>query len=72
MQVLSQETARKVLMFIIEQKNPTHTDIVYNLGISAASVNWHVSPLISFKIIDSTTNGKYTIYHYLIMLILNT
>ena len=49
-------------MFIIEQKNPTHTDIVYNLGISAASVNWHVSRLISFKIIDSTKNGKYTRY----------
>jgi len=62
LQVLSQETARKVLMFIIERKNPTHTDIVNSIGISAASVNWHVSRLIAFKIIHSTKNGRYTRY----------
>jgi predicted transcriptional regulator len=62
LQVLSQETARKILMFIIERKYPTHTDIVNSIGISAASVNWHVSRLIAFNIIHSTKNGKYTRY----------
>ena len=36
LQVLSQDTARKILMFIIERNNPTHTDIVNSIGISAA------------------------------------
>jgi predicted transcriptional regulator len=62
LQILSQKTARKILMFIIERKNPTHTDIVNNIGISAPSVNWHVRRLIAFKIVEATKKGKYTRY----------
>jgi predicted transcriptional regulator len=46
LQILRQETAREILMFIIEQKNPTQTDIVNSIGISAASVNWHIIILV--------------------------
>jgi predicted transcriptional regulator len=62
LQVLSQETPRQILMFIIEQKNPTQTDIVKTIKISAASVNWHIRRLISFKIIYETRDGKYKRY----------
>jgi predicted transcriptional regulator len=62
LQVLSQETARKVLMFIIERKNPTHKDIVKSIGISAPSVNWHVGRLIALKLIEREKKGKYTRY----------
>jgi predicted transcriptional regulator len=74
LQVLSQETARKILMFIIERNNPTHTDIVNNNGISAASVNWHVRRLIALKIIYEIrleTEGTRDI-NFLIVLIPNT
>jgi len=62
LQVLNQETAREILMFIIERKNPTQSDIVNKIGISAASVNWHVRRLIAFKIIDELREGKYKRY----------
>jgi predicted transcriptional regulator len=62
LQVLNQETAREILMFIIERKNPTQSDIVNKIGISAASVNWHVRRLIAFKIIDEIREGKYKRY----------
>jgi predicted transcriptional regulator len=62
LQILRQETAREILMFIIEQKNPTQTDIVNSIGISAASVNWHIRHLIDFKIIEGAKKGKYTRY----------
>ena len=62
LQFFRQETAREILMFIIEQKNPTQTDIVNSIGISAASVNWHVRHLIDFKIIGGAKEGKYTRY----------
>jgi predicted transcriptional regulator len=62
LQVLRQETAREILMFIIERKNPTQIDIVNSIGISAASVNWHIKHLIDFKIIERAKRGKYTIY----------
>jgi predicted transcriptional regulator len=62
LQVLNQETAREILMFIIERKNPTQSDIVNKIEISAASVNWHVRRLIAFKIIDELREGKYKRY----------
>ena len=62
LQVLRQETAGEILMFIIEGKNPTQTDIANSIGISAASVNWHVRRLIDFKIIEGVKKGKYTRY----------
>ncbi len=62
LQVLRQETAREILMFIIERKNPTQKDIVNKIGISAASVNWHVGRLIDSKIIEGAKKGKYTRY----------
>lgn len=62
LQVLNQETAREILMFIIERKNPTQSEIVNKFGISAASVNWHVKRLIAFRIIDEVREGKYKRY----------
>jgi predicted transcriptional regulator len=62
LQVLRQETARQILLFVIEQKNPTQTDIVNTIGISAASVNWHIRRLISFKLIYEIKDGRYKRY----------
>ena len=39
LKILNQETTRDILMFIIEQKNPTQTNIVDYINISAPSVN---------------------------------
>jgi predicted transcriptional regulator len=50
LQVLGQETTREILMLIIERQAPTQTDIVISLGISAASVNWHIRHLINVNI----------------------
>ena len=61
-QMLNQETPREIILFIIEQKNPTQTDIVKKLGISAPSVNWHVKRLIYFKILAEIREGKYKRY----------
>jgi predicted transcriptional regulator len=63
LQVLGQETTRDILMQIIERQAPTQTDIVSNVGISAASVNWHIRHLIRFKLIEEVKVGKYKRYH---------
>jgi len=62
LEVLTHETARKILMFIIEQKNPTQTDIVNNVRISARSISWHVGRLIALKMIKEIKDGKYKRY----------
>lgn len=62
LQILSQETTRQILMFIVEQKSPTQTDIVNSVGISASSVNWHMRHLIEFKLVEEIKEGKYKRY----------
>ena len=62
LEVLNHETTRDLLLFIIEQRNPTHTDIVNYLGISSSSVNWHTTRLIELQIIYETKDGKYRRY----------
>lgn len=62
LEVLTHETARKILMFIIEQKSPTQTDIVNSVSISARSISWHVGRLIALKMIREIKDGKYKRY----------
>ena len=60
--VLNQETPREIILFIIEQKSPTQSDIVKRLGSSAPSINWHVKRLIDLNLIDEFKEGKYKRY----------
>jgi predicted transcriptional regulator len=62
LEILTHETARKILMFIMEQKNPTQTDIVNSVKISARSISWHVGRLIALGIISEARDGRYKRY----------
>jgi predicted transcriptional regulator len=62
LQILSQETGREILMFVIERRNPTQTDIVNHTRLSPSSVNWHVKRLISSQIIKEVRVGRYKKY----------
>jgi len=62
LEVLTHEAARKIIMFIIEQKSPTQTDIVNSVKISARSISWHVGRLVALKIITEIKDGKYKRY----------
>lgn len=63
LEVLTHETARKILMVIVEQKSPTQTDIVISIKISARSISWHVGRLVALKIITEIKDGKYKRYN---------
>jgi len=62
LQVLTQETAREILMLIIERGNPTHTEISDKIRISSASVNWHIKRLTDLDLISEEKEGKYKRY----------
>ena len=62
LQILTQETSRKILMFIIEKQNPTQNQISESIGISTPSVNWHLSRLIDYEVIYEIRDGKYKRY----------
>lgn len=59
---LGQETARKVLMFIVERQTPTQTDIVKSTGLSPSSINWHMRRLIDLRSVREIKEGKHRIY----------
>lgn len=63
MKILNQDTARDILLLVIEKKNPTQTDIVNNIKISPATANWHISRLVEFDIIQEQRDGKFKRYH---------
>ncbi len=50
------------MLFIIENKNATQVDLVRRIGISGASVNWHIKRLLEFNLIFESKSGKYKRY----------
>jgi DNA-binding transcriptional ArsR family regulator len=62
LEVLSNETAREILMFIVERKSPSQTEIGERVGISPASVNWHIKRLEGTRIIDEVREGRFKRY----------
>jgi predicted transcriptional regulator len=65
LQILIQERAREILLFILEKQDPTQSEIVNKIGISPASVNWHVQRLISAKVIAEIRDGRFKRYRIL-------
>lgn len=62
LQVISQETAREILLYIIEKRNPNQSDLVERFGIAPPSVIWHIKRLIEFGLITENRSGKYKTY----------
>ena len=62
LQVLNHTSLRKIILFIIEKKNPSKNEIVNYLNISYSSVNWHLERLIAYKMIIEKKNGKSSRY----------
>jgi len=62
LEVLSHKTAREILILIIEQRNPTQSDIAAKIGLSAPSVSWHVRRLTDASVISEEREGKYKRY----------
>jgi predicted transcriptional regulator len=62
LQVLGNDTAREILLFIGEQASPTQTDVSQRIGISPPSVNWHIKRLSRLGIIDEVVDGRFKRY----------
>ena len=63
LEILSQDTARKILLLIIVNKNLTQSELTKILGISAGSINWHIKRLIEFNFVSEIKTGKYKKYN---------
>jgi len=64
LKILNQETAREILLIILEKKNPTQTDIADTIGLSSASVNWHIKRLNQLGLILENRDGRFKRYSF--------
>lgn len=62
LEVLSNETARDILMFIIEKGNPTQSEIASRIGVSAPSISWHVRRMAEKRVITELRERRYRRY----------
>lgn len=62
LKILNKETEREILMFIIERKKPTQTEIVEKIQISAPSISWHLDNLLGLNLIKEERDGKFKKY----------
>lgn len=65
LKIINQDTAREILLYIIEKKSPSQSDLAKNIGISPASINWHMARLVSLGIISESRDGKYKKYQFI-------
>jgi len=64
LKIMNQETAREILLIILEKKNPTQTDIANLLKISSPSVNWHIKRLMELNLIREIKDGRFKRYDF--------
>lgn len=62
LRALYHRNTRRILMFIMERKNPTLKDIVRNIDISYATVRWHVNRLSDLGMVFELKDGRYRRY----------
>ena len=64
LQILNQETAREILLSILEKKNPTQIDIANLMKLSSPSINWHIKRLLELGLIVENKDGKFKRYSF--------
>ena len=60
--ILRQNNLRKIILFILTNKNCGHEDIVRFMKLSPSTVSWHLKKLISRGVIVASRNGRKTFY----------
>ncbi|MEK6935005.1 MAG: winged helix-turn-helix transcriptional regulator [Nanoarchaeota archaeon] len=64
--LLRQKNIRKIILFILTNKNHYHLDIVRFTNLSPSTVSWHLNKLIKNGIIAQAKEGRKTNYKLLI------
>ncbi|MDE1769523.1 MAG: winged helix-turn-helix transcriptional regulator [Thaumarchaeota archaeon] len=62
LKILHNETAREILLHLLEKKTVHQNELVGNIGITAPSVNWHMQRLSSLGIASISKSGKHVVY----------
>ena len=58
LKILNHDTAKEILMIILEKKEPTQSEIAQIMKISSAAVGWHVKRMKEHGLINEVQDGK--------------
>jgi predicted transcriptional regulator len=64
--LLRQNSLRKILLFVLNNKSCNQDDISRFVGLSSSTVSWHLKKLINHEIIEDDRNGRKVEYRLLI------
>ena len=64
--LLRRDSIRKIILFILVNKNPHHEDIASFVHLSPSTVSWHIKKLLKNNIISQMKEGRKTVYRLLI------
>lgn len=62
LKILNQETAREIIMMILEKTDSTQAEIARHVGIAPASINWHLKRIEETGLIEHIQEGKFKKY----------
>ena len=60
--VLSQETERDLLLYLINNPNSTQKELAEYAQISAGTINWHMKRLVESNLIQAKHEGQFVRY----------
>jgi len=56
--ILRQESARKIVIFLLQKKQANNFDIAEAVQLSASTVSWHLSKLVESGVVSEKRSGK--------------
>ncbi|MEK6941932.1 MAG: winged helix-turn-helix transcriptional regulator [archaeon] len=62
MNVLRQESLRKIVLLLLEKKRANNSQVSRWIGVSPSTASWHLSKLVEKGIVEKTKKGRKTVY----------
>lgn len=59
---LRYETTRRILLFLLEAGSARNGDIAEEIGVTPATISWHLSNLVDDGVVETTKTGRTTRY----------
>jgi predicted transcriptional regulator len=61
--ILSQETPRELLLYLIENPDSNQSKLAEFTGLSSPTITWHINRLVKLGIIECSRNGRFMVCH---------
>ena len=60
--ILRYETTREILLYLLEKGPARNRELAEAVGVTPATISWHLSNLVEEEVIESVTEGRTTRY----------